>query len=116
MTDNKHKYSISAMCHCLGISRATYYYKNKEKLVDPAIELSVVEAFYDNCQSYGTRRLKKSLQDKNIQLSRKKIKQIMTKFNLHSTYTLAYFKVYSGLFRFIQSIIDPEPIKSTIYS
>lgn len=84
------------MCHCLGISRATYYYKNKEKLVDPAIELSVVEAFYDNRQSYGTRRLKKSLQDKNIQLSRKKIKQIMTKFNLHSTYTLAYFKVYSG--------------------
>lgn len=39
---------------------------------------------------------KKSLQGKNIQLSRKKIEQIMTKFNLYSTYTLAYFKVYSG--------------------
>lgn len=64
--------------------------------MDSTIELSVVEAFYDNRQSYGTRRLKKSLQDKNIQFSRKKIKQIMTKFNLHSTYTLAYFKVYSG--------------------
>lgn len=42
------------MCQCLGVSRDSYYYKNKEKLEDPTIELSVVEAFYDNRQSYGT--------------------------------------------------------------
>lgn len=96
ITDNKHKYSISAMCHCLGISRATYYYKNKEKLANPTIELSVVETFYDNRQSYGTRRIKKALQEKDVVISRKRIKQIMNKFKLRSTYTLAYFKNYSG--------------------
>lgn len=41
------------MCQCLGVSRASYYYKNK--LEDRTIELSVVEVFYDNRQSYGTR-------------------------------------------------------------
>ncbi|MFI3686083.1 IS3 family transposase [Vagococcus fluvialis] len=96
ITDNKDKYSISAMCHCLGISRATYYYKNKEKNSDTTVELAVVETFYNNRQSYGTRRIKKAFEESDIQISRKRIKKIMNKFHLYSTYTLAHFKVYSN--------------------
>ena len=43
---NKHKYSITAMCKVLGISRSTYYYQGKETV--NYSEEAVEEVFQQN--------------------------------------------------------------------
>ncbi|HDU0640036.1 TPA: IS3 family transposase, partial [Enterococcus faecium] len=89
---NKHKYSISAMCKILNISRQTYYYQAKPIENESDLEEIVQEEFIRNRKAYGTRKLKKCLAKRGLQLSRRRIGRIMKRRGLTSTYTIAHFK------------------------
>ncbi|HGI4821855.1 TPA: IS3-like element ISSag12 family transposase, partial [Streptococcus agalactiae] len=89
---NKDRYSISAMCKVLGISRQTYYYQPKEKHSEAELEEQVEELFMENRKICGTRKLKNQLEKRAITISRRKIGSIMKRRNLQSAYTVAQFK------------------------
>lgn len=80
------------MCRKLEISRSSYYYLVKEKKSEAVIEQAVIEEFHLSRNNYGTRRLKVMLQQRGLQVSRRKIGRIMKKFHLVSNYTKAYYK------------------------
>ncbi len=80
------------MCKCLGISRQTYYYQSKKKPSESELEEIVTEVFYQNRKVYGTRKIKKVLDNQDIRVSRRKIGRIMKKRGLKSSYTMAYYK------------------------
>ncbi|EGP4965678.1 IS3 family transposase [Enterococcus faecalis] len=89
---NKHKYSISAMCEILNISRQTYYYQARPVRNESELEEVVQEEFIRNRKAYGTRKLKQCLAKRDLQLSRRRIGRIMKRRGLTSTYTIAHFK------------------------
>ncbi len=70
---NSHKYSVSALCRVLKISRSIYYYKSKEKA-----DLSILAKL-------GHR------------VSRRRIARIMSMKGLVSKYTIAKFKPQLGI-------------------
>lgn len=91
------------MCRILDFPRSSYYYKEKkeetpshsEKQMN-SIEESVQKVFKDSRSIYGARKIKKILADtENIHVSRRKIRQIMQKYNLVSVYQKPDFKPYS---------------------
>ncbi|PAF21649.1 IS3 family transposase, partial [Shouchella clausii] len=55
---NTDKYSVSAMCSVLQISRSTYYYKAKERQSEDDVTGAVIEIFEQNRSAYGTRKIK----------------------------------------------------------
>lgn len=84
---NAHKYSISALCRCLGIARSTYYYECTAKKDETQIEATVQAVFNENRRVYGQRKLKHALARKGTKLSCRKIGRIMRKYGLVSVYT-----------------------------
>ena len=86
------------MCKVLGIARATYYYREKETTqgaVEAKLEEAVEEVFKQNRRAYGSRRIKERLDKKNLILSRRKIRRIMKRRGLKSSYTkpnIAYIR------------------------
>ena len=83
------------MCRFLKISKSTYYFnlnKKEDKIKNNMYDETVISAFKENKCVYGTRRLKVVLKEKNIYLSRRKIKEIMNNHNLISKYTKLSFK------------------------
>ncbi|MBS4761512.1 IS3 family transposase [Carnobacteriaceae bacterium zg-ZUI252] len=91
---NRHKYSVSAMCNCLKISRSTYYYAFKaiKTTQNQEIEKMVIQAFNENRKVYGARKLKHSLSLLGLIISRRRIRRIMNKHDLVSVYTHKKFK------------------------
>jgi len=89
---NAHKYSISAQCKVLGISRGSYYYEVKQPKDDTPLEEAVQTAFEENRSLYGSRKLKKVLNNKGIRVSRRKICRIMKNRGLESAYTRKKYK------------------------
>lgn len=90
--NKKEKYSVSAMCRKLEISRGAYYYEVKRKESEAILEKAVIESFTGSRNSYGSRRIKDGLNDKDLIVSRRKIRRIMTKFNFISSYTTLTIK------------------------
>ena len=90
---NAHKYSISALCKCLGIARSTYYYECKEKPSDTALVEAVKTAYEENRSVYGSRKLKHCLKRKGISVSRRKILQITNRLGLFSAYTRKKYRM-----------------------
>ncbi|WP_339042710.1 IS3 family transposase [Spiroplasma endosymbiont of Apeira syringaria] len=83
------------MCHFLKLSKSTYYFnlkKKENKIKNNIYDEAVISAFKKNKEVYGTRRLKVILENQEIYLSRRKIKEIMNKHNLISKYTKLSFK------------------------
>ena len=94
---NSDKYSISAMCRCLNISRKAYYYKIKESKVDSHLENSIITIFKESRSNYGTRKIKHLLQrDYTLQVSRRLISKIMFKYSLISSYTTKKYKSHKA--------------------
>jgi transposase InsO family protein len=90
--NNIHKYSVSAMCQVLEISRSIYYYKSKIKNnISPLIEL-IKDIFEESRRNYGTRRIKFELFKLGHKISRRRISSIMKQNGLVSKYTIANFK------------------------
>lgn len=84
---NAHKYSISALCRCLGIARSTYYYECCEKRNESILEETIQTVYDENRRVYGQRKLKQALKRKGWIVSRRKIGQVMKKRGLVSAYT-----------------------------
>ncbi|WP_425382723.1 hypothetical protein [Spiroplasma endosymbiont of Melieria omissa] len=68
------------MCHFLKISKSTYYFnlkKKENKIQNNIYDEAIISAFKENKCVYGTRRLKVILENQEIYLSRRKIKEII---------------------------------------
>lgn len=79
------------MCRMLNISRSSFYYQGvqqDEKELEDAIET----VFTESRKTYGTRRIKIILEQKEMRVSRRKISRIMSKLELVSKYTEKIFK------------------------
>ncbi|HED0876551.1 TPA: IS3 family transposase, partial [Campylobacter jejuni] len=91
--NNRHKYSVSAMCAVLQLPRSTYYYEakirenNEEELTN-----MVVDIFKNSRNIYGQRKIKKELEKLGWQVSRRRIGRIMNEQGLVSKYTVSQFK------------------------
>lgn len=91
---NQNKYSISALCAVLQLSRSTFYYEAKAKVCENELKETVVEIFKASRNNYGTRKIKQELAKKDKVVSRRKIGQIMREKGLVSNYTVAQYKVH----------------------
>lgn len=82
------------MCRILKISRSNYYYDfERITLIEkPEYDKAVIQEFEDSDGRYGARKLKNELFKKNIILSRRKIRQIMIRNALVSSYTILQYK------------------------
>ena len=92
---NAHKYSISALCRCLGIARSTYYYECHGRQDESALEEAVQAAYDENRRVYGQRKLKRVLFQKGWTVFRRRIGRIMRKRGLVSTYTRKKYRAHA---------------------
>jgi len=74
---NREKYSISAMCKVLNISRSLVYYKPKKKTSNTKLENEIITIFKKSRNNYGTRKIKRKLAKKGYKISRRRISRIM---------------------------------------
>jgi transposase InsO family protein len=84
------------MCEFLGISRSAYYYEAKAIKVDTELENDIIKIFKSSRNNYGTRKIKRVLEDKGKVVSRRRIGRIMAKYGLVSNYTVAQYKVHQS--------------------
>ncbi|AVP35546.1 IS3 family transposase [Staphylococcus felis] len=97
---NANKYSVSAMCKVLQISRSSYYYEiNKSPNVekddrDKEISDKIIEIFNSNRKCFGTRRIKNELIKNGLNVSRRRIGRIMKANKLVSSYTTSKYKSF----------------------
>lgn len=71
----------------MGISRAAYYYKNKEsskKYTDFEVR-SLIENIHLEFPFYGYRRIYQHLLRENIRINSKRLKRVMREFELYSS-------------------------------
>lgn len=90
--ENPNKYSISAMCKKLNISRSLIYYKKVQIVMDSDLENMIIEIFKSSNRAYGTRKIKEELKRNKLHVSRRRISRIMKKYALTSTYTQKKYK------------------------
>lgn len=93
---NAHKYSVSALCKCLGIARSTYYYETKACPEETELEDEIEEIFVRNRKVYGSRKIKAELLKRGRRVSKRKICRLMKKRQLESAYSKSRFKVHTG--------------------
>ena len=91
---NQHKYSISAMCKVLQISRSTFYYEFQMNSNVDELSKAISVIFKESKNNYGTRKIKEELRKQDLVVSRRRIGRIMKELGLVSTYTVAQFKVH----------------------
>lgn len=84
------------MCKILKISRSLVYYTPKEKSFDSKLENEIITIFKNSRNNYGTRKIKKELDKKGYQVSRRRIGSIMRKYGLVSNYTVKQYKVHKS--------------------
>ena len=58
--NNTHKYSVSAMCKVLNVSRSTYYYESKPKKDETQLVTDIIEIFVEAEIITGLEKLSKS--------------------------------------------------------
>ena len=81
------------MCDVLQLPRSTYYYEAKDRdNQEEELTKLIVKIFKENRNVYGQRKIKKELQKKGWQVSRRRIGRIMKEQGLVSKYTVAQFK------------------------
>jgi len=93
---NARKYSISALCRCLGIARSTYYYECHGSIDEDDLEEAIQTAYDENRRVYGQRKLKRVLSRQGWTVSRRRIGRIMAKRGLVSAYTCKKYRVHSS--------------------
>lgn len=80
------------MCRVLKVNRSTYYYEAKTKQDESELTSDIIEIFETSRHNYGTRKIKKKLEEQGKQISRRRIGRIMKQEGLVSNYTTAQFK------------------------
>jgi len=94
--NNCHKYSVSALCKVLQISRSTYYYEAKQKPDESALVAAIIDIFKASRNNYGTRKIKVELAKRDYHISRRRIGRIMKQEGLVSSYTVAQYKPHAS--------------------
>lgn len=84
------------MYEILKINRSLVYYTPKEKSCDSKLENEIIAIFTNSRNNYGTRKIKKELNNKGYKVSRRRIGIIMQKHGLVSNYTVKQYKVYKS--------------------
>lgn len=82
----KSRYSITELCNALGVSKTFVYYQKKDKKPDTIRENAVIQLFNENRKVYGVDKLHKAMIRKGYTISRRKISEIMKKYDLVSRY------------------------------
>jgi transposase InsO family protein len=92
--NNSHKYSVSALCKVLQVSRSTYYNaaKLKSKPDESILTAEIIDIFKASRSNYGTRKIKIELAKKDYRVSRRRIGRIMKQEGLVSKYTVIQYK------------------------
>lgn len=80
------------MCKVLKLPRSTYYYEAREQADETELIDTIIAIFHESRQNYGTRRIRKELNKKGMQISRRRIGRIMKENGLVSRYTVANYK------------------------
>lgn len=80
--NNSHKYSVSAMCKVLQISRSTYYYEVKQKPDEIVLVTEIKRIFKESRNNYGSRKIKIELEKAGYRISRRKIR-VYEKFSVN---------------------------------
>lgn len=80
------------MCKILKVNRSTVYYSKALQVIDSDLENEVIKLFKNNRKVYGARKIKYKLLDSHIIASRRRIRRIMDKYDLKSTYTKKKYK------------------------
>ena len=80
------------MCRVLQVNRSTYYYEAYEKKDESELVSNITEIFKNSRNNYGTRKIKKELENQGKKVSRRRIGRIMKQEGLVSNYTTAQFK------------------------
>jgi len=86
------KFSVIDICRVLKLARSSFYYHAKKKFIDIDFEQAVIKAFKQSRNCYGTRKLKIVLAKQGFKASRKKISEVMSKYNLISKYTKKQYR------------------------
>lgn len=98
---NRHKYSVSAMCKVLKIALAPsimtrkYPLKRKKRSRRKSKYLKEIDNIFNkNRQAYETRKLNRELnkENKDIPISRRRIERLMGELGIQSKYTRASYK------------------------
>ncbi|QFG00385.1 IS3 family transposase [Psychrobacillus glaciei] len=101
--ENRHKYSVLAMCKVLKIARSTFYHdtgmaiqKEQEKLAEEQkLKDEIVVIFEENRKVYGTRKIKDALKKADLTVSRRRIGRLMDELGIQSKYTKPSYKPMS---------------------
>jgi len=83
------------MCKVLSISKSQYYYQKAVKKIDSKLENMVISIFNKSKKNYGSRKLSVELRKHSYRLSRKRIRQIMVKYELVSNYCKKQYRHHS---------------------
>jgi putative transposase len=122
MKANAHKYSVSAMCKVLQVSRSTYYYEAKRKTDESELSAAIIDIFKASRNNYGTRKIKHELSKMNMVVSRRRIGRIMNQEDLVSTYTTAQFRPQkdtcneSKIANIVNREFDEQPYRNIVVS
>ncbi len=84
------------MCKHLGIPRSLVYYKPKGRKIDTALETAVQDIFSKSRRNYGARKIKVELKKIGIICSRRRIREVMKKYCLVSSYTVKLYKLHKS--------------------
>ena len=84
------------MCRKPKVPRNLVYYKKKARKIDSKLENAVIEIFRKSRNNYGSRKIKIELAKRNIIASNRRIRRIMDKYGLVSSYTIKRFKVHKS--------------------
>ena len=97
---NAHKYSISALCKCLGVARATYYRNYIKEPIqdkDAGLKQKIEDIFTKNRCVFGARKIKrKLLTDHSVNVSVRRINRNMKELGLESVYKKKKYKAPKG--------------------
>ena len=80
------------MCRVLKVNRSTYYYEAKSVHDESELISDIAEIFENSRHNYGTRKIKRELENQGKQISRRRIGRIMKQGGMVSNYTTAQFK------------------------
>lgn len=81
------------MCNILHVNRSTYYYESSQQpSTDDEVEQAIIRIFEENQRVYGARKIKATLQEQGMIVSRRRIGRLMKKNGLVSVYTVAQYK------------------------
>ncbi len=98
MKDNQDIFEITLMCELFGVSRSAYYAWLNQKspsmraLQNQELSARIKMIFMDNKCRYGSRRIRKALQQEGYQISRRRVQRLMKEQHLYCK-TRRKFKV-----------------------